>query len=127
MEKSVEELTLQFKADIKEIIGHDIELWYNIIDNDIPSDLFNIINKVSSYFMVTIDQMRGKRRKRHIVEARQIYCKIAKDTTKYTLQRIADVIVKDHATVLHSVRICNNLIETNKDFKNKYYECKNSK
>jgi chromosomal replication initiator protein len=125
MEKSVEEIVTQFKADMKQVIGYDIDVWYNVVEHNIVGDLFVILSNVSQCCMITLEQLRSKTRKREIVEARQIYCKLAKKRTKYTLEQIGSAINKDHATVLHSVRTCNNLIETNINFKNKYNDCKN--
>ena len=125
MEKSVEEIVTQFKADMKSVLGYDIDVWYNVVEHNIVGDLFVILSTVSQCCMVTLEQLRSKTRKRGIVEARQIYCKLAKKRTKYTLEQIGSAINKDHATVLHSVRTCNNLIETNINFKNKYNDCKN--
>ena len=125
MEKSVEEIVTQFKADMKSVIGYDIDVWYNVVEHNIVGDLFVILSNVSQCCMVTLEQLRSKTRKREIVEARQIYCKLAKKRTKYTLEQIGSAINKDHATVLHSVRTCNNLIETNINFKNKFNDCKN--
>ena len=125
MEKSVEEIVTQFKTEMKAVLGYDIDVWYNVVEHNIVGDLFVILSNVSQCCMVTLDQLRSKKRQREIVEARQIYCKLAKKRTKYTLEQIGSAINKDHATVLHSVRTCNNLIETNINFKNKYHDCAN--
>lgn len=125
MGKSVEELIHQFKADIKEVTGHDIEVFFNVLEQNINEDLFEILSKVSTSTMISIEKMRSKRRNRPIVEARQIFCKIAKEETYYTLDEIGSIINKDHATVIHSCRTAKNLIKTNKEYKKKYDDCKN--
>ena len=125
MGKSIDELATKFKAEMKEILGYDIDLWYNVVDHNIDGDLFIILSKISQCCMVTIEDLRGNKRNREIVEARQIFCKLAKIRTKYSLTKIGSAIKRDHATVLHSVRTCNNLIETNLNFKNKYNDCEN--
>ena len=125
MGKSVEELITQFKIEIKELTGHDIEVFFNVLEQNVNEDLFEILSRVSTMTMVSIEKMRSKRRNRPIVEARQIFCKIAKEETYYTLEEIGAIINKDHATVIHSCRTAKNLIKTNKEYKRKYDDCKN--
>jgi hypothetical protein len=50
------------------------------------------------------EDLKSKDRHRHLTEARQIYCRRAKEKTKATLQQIGDHICKDHATVLYHIR-----------------------
>ena len=70
---------------------------------------------------LTPEQIKMKTRKRETVEARQICMTIAKELTKCSLSKIGSLIGgKDHATVLHSNKVINNLIETDRTFKGKY-------
>ena len=59
---------------------------YNIIDNNIQGDLYQILNSVSQCNMVTIEQLQSLRRDREYVDARKIYCKLAKERTKHSLK-----------------------------------------
>jgi len=127
MEKTVEEILGTFKEEMKEIIGYDIEVMYNVLNNNIQGDLFQILTAVSTCCMVTIDQMQSSRRYREYVEARQIYCKLAKERTKHSLETISKAINRGHSDAIHSIRTCTNLIETNINFKTKYDECANFK
>lgn len=45
-------------------------------------------------------------RKREIVYARNLYFKLARDYTNFSLREIADELGKDHATALHGYRTC---------------------
>jgi chromosomal replication initiator protein len=73
---------------------------------------------VCNYFGLTIDKLNSKTRKREVVQARQIAMYFAKNMTKSSLAIIgANIGGKDHATVLHACKTVNNLIETNKNFK----------
>jgi hypothetical protein len=81
-------------------------------------DVKNLLKKASVDKLLDEDFLKN-------LELNDKDSKLAKKRTKYTLEQIGSAINKDHATVLHSVRTCNNLIETNINFKNKYNDCKN--
>lgn len=78
-----------------------------------------IKEKVSGFYNLTVDQMCFKTRKREIVEARQVSMYFAEKHTKHTLAVIGrEIGNKDHATVLHAKATVENLIETDKYFRN---------
>lgn len=77
-----------------------------------------IIHAVCNYFLLTIDQVYAKNRKREIVTARQVSMWLMKKYTKMSLKSIGGVFHLDHTTVIHSVTTINNLIETDPVFKN---------
>jgi chromosomal replication initiator protein len=73
---------------------------------------------VCNYFSMSVDVLSSKTRKREIVQARQIAMYFAKNMTKCSLAVIGNAIGnKDHATVLHACKTVNNLIDTDKNFK----------
>lgn len=74
---------------------------------------------VCDYFELPIEVLHTKTRKREIVQARQIAMYFSKSMTKHSLASIGSQIGdKDHATVLHACRTVNNLMETDKKFRN---------
>ncbi|MBU0486751.1 MAG: chromosomal replication initiator protein DnaA [Bacteroidetes bacterium] len=74
---------------------------------------------VCDYFSIALDIINSKTRKREVVQARQIAMFFAKSMTKSSLATIGlHCGNKDHATVLHACRTVNNLMETDKSFKN---------
>lgn len=74
---------------------------------------------VCDYYKISIDQIQGKTRKREIVQARQVSMFFSKNLTKASLASIgARIGGKDHATVLHACKAVNNLIDTDKLFRN---------
>src|SRR5690554_5744991 len=82
---------------------------------------------VSDYFDLDIETLCSKSRKRNIVQARQLAMFFAKKYTKSSLANIGSQIGKrDHATVLHACKTVDNLLETDKEFKN-YFEEINKK
>lgn len=73
---------------------------------------------VCDYFNMPVDTLQAKTRKREIVQARQIAMYFSKSLTKYSLASIGSQIgSKDHATVLHACKTVNNLIDTDKNFR----------
>lgn len=78
---------------------------------------------VCNYFDIPIDSLQSKTRKREIVQARQVAMYFSKNLTKSSLATIGTQIGgKDHATVLHACKTVNNLVETDKQFKNQIEE-----
>jgi chromosomal replication initiator protein len=78
---------------------------------------------VCSYFDVPVDALQSKTRKREIVQARQVAMFFSKNLTKSSLATIGSQIgKKDHATVLHACKTVNNLVETDKQFRNQIDE-----
>jgi len=76
--------------------------------------LESILLDVSTATGVSVDDMKGKSRIREYVLARQFYCKIAKDSTAYSFRSIGAYINRDHATVIHSVKVVENVREVAK-------------
>ena len=57
-----------------------------------------------------------KTRKREFVEMRCIAFNLIYMNTTISLARIGSYFGKDHATVLHGFKLCNNLLDVQKDF-----------
>ena len=77
----------------------------------------NILKFVSDHLRISTDEMRGKARWRAIVEARQIFCYICRKLLPLSLSQIGNIINKDHATVLHSVKTIEDRISVYPDEK----------
>ncbi|OQX80440.1 MAG: chromosomal replication initiation protein DnaA [Bacteroidetes bacterium 4484_249] len=74
---------------------------------------------VCDYFDMPLEAIQSKTRKREIVQARQLAMFFSKKLTKASLATIGlHCGNKDHATVLHACRTVNNLVETDKQFRN---------
>ena len=66
-----------------------------------------------------MELLQSKTRKREIVQARQVAMYFSKSLTKSSLATIgAQIGGKDHATVLHACKTVNNLLDTDKHFRN---------
>jgi len=78
---------------------------------------------VCNYYNISSDSLKSKTRKREIVQARQVAMYFSKNLTKSSLATIGSQIGgKDHATVLHACKTVNNLVETDKTFRNQIEE-----
>jgi chromosomal replication initiator protein len=74
---------------------------------------------VCDYFNMPTDALQSKTRKREVVQARQVAMFFSKTLTKSSLASIGSQIGnKDHATVLHACKTVNNLLDTDRQFKN---------
>jgi len=73
---------------------------------------------VCEFFNIPVEMIYSKTRKREIVQARQLSMYFSKKHTKSSLASIGlHCGNKDHATVLHACRTVNNLVETDKQFR----------
>ena len=81
-----------------------------------------IIEKVGNYLNVLPEKIYGKTRWRHIAEARQICCYLLRSDRhlNLSLKSIGFILNKrDHTTILHSVKVVNNLMEVDEEFREK--------
>jgi hypothetical protein len=85
------------------------EINIEVASNYDTLSLTGILKIVSEKTKIPIEGMVGRDRQREIVEARQYFCKYAREHTKHSLQQIGNIINKDHATFLHGIRTINNV------------------
>ena len=120
LEGALISLLAQSTLNKKEIT---LELTKEMIDKLIKSTKREIsidyIQKVvCNFYNIALDQLQSKTRKREIVQARQVAMFFSKSLTKSSLATIGSQIGgKDHATVLHACKTVNNLIESDKRFR----------
>lgn len=98
---------------------------HSVKQSDIEEEwIAAIIKDVCECVYLDTEDIYKKTRKREIVEARQMAQCIAHkltDTVHITLARIAELIgEQDHATVLHSSKTVDNLIETDATYRAKF-------
>jgi chromosomal replication initiator protein len=79
------------------------------------------LNKVAHFIGIPADAIKEKTRKREIVEARQVAMYLAKRNTKESLAVIGrNIGSKNHTTVLYACKTVDNLLETNRSFREKW-------
>lgn len=109
--------SLNKKAITLELAKKMIDKFVKNTSREISIDFIQKI--VCDYFNLPLEAIHSKTRKREIVQARQLAMYFSKKLTKSSLATIGlHCGNKDHATVLHACRTVNNLMETDKQFKN---------
>ena len=68
----------------------------------------DIINTVSNYYGISIEDIKGKCRKRKIVKPRQIIVYLLRTKAMMVLSDIGDVLNRDHTTMIHSITCIQN-------------------
>jgi len=63
-----------------------------------------LIDTVCQFYNITIDELKSRSRQGYIVEARRMYCYLARVLTPKSLKDIGLKIDRDHATVLHQYK-----------------------
>ena len=81
--------------------------------------MVHIRKVVSDDSGIPVSLIMSDSRKREVVEQRHLIAYFAKEYTSSSLERIGEYFGGDHCRALHSIRVVNNLIETDKDFENK--------
>ena len=100
-----------------------VELAESITDKIVGEQQVDVtIDKVQKvvcdYFNITRDDLLSKTRKRQIVQARQIAMYMSRSLINCSLSTIgAEIGGKDHATVLHACSTVNDLMTTDKTFR----------
>ncbi len=98
------QIDLKLASEVIENFSHNINKEINIE---------NIQKIISDFFNIPMTQITGKSRKRNIVIARQLGMYFSKQMTNFSLKAIGNQFGnRDHATVLHSIKTVNNLIDT---------------
>lgn len=72
-------------------------------------ELDKIIRVISEYTNVPVDVIKGKSRKRTIVDARFLYFSVAMQLTKASLNTVALTVNKDHGMVLYGCKNVKNI------------------
>lgn len=101
------------KAVVKSLVRqHDREL-----------SIETITNEVSLFFKLEVELLKDKTRKREVVQARQVAMYFAKELTNTSLKTIGSYFGgRDHSTVIHAVQTVNDLVDTQRDFRNQVEE-----
>jgi chromosomal replication initiator protein len=82
----------------------------------------DIIKVVCKEFEISPETLQSKSRKRGIVTPRQVIHYFAKNNTKLSYESIGILGgFKDHSTVIYSCKVVGDLIETNREFRERIY------
>ena len=84
-----------------------------------PHDVFNAVCRLTG---ADPNAIKSNSRKRELAIVRQIYCYVACLATNATKSEIGEVIVRNHATVIHSCRKVKNNMEVKDPITMRTYE-----
>jgi len=76
----------------------------------------SIVNSVVNVTGIEFIKIQSVTRKREILYARHLFCYFARKRTKLSLQEIGNILNRDHATVLHSVKTVKDLLTYDREF-----------
>jgi chromosomal replication initiator protein len=98
----------------KEVVQHYVKIE---VKTEVTID--GIMQIIADHFKTTLELLKGKTRKREVVEARQLAMYLAKKLIPAkSLMAIGDVFGgRDHATVIYSCKTIENLIDTDPAFR----------
>ena len=71
-----------------------------------PKDIVEkILAVVSTRYGTTKDELKGKSKKREIVEGRHVCAYLIRDLTGYSLNQIGAILNRDHTTIMNSIEV----------------------
>lgn len=79
----------------------------------------NVLNSVCKVFGVTAEDIKSETRIRKVVDARRALIYILCSQRRFTLVEIGKFVNRGHATTIYHNREAVNMIETDKEFKQK--------
>ncbi len=77
----------------------------------IPLKELSIIDNISKLYKVSVKDIKSRNKHRKIVEARQVIMYLLRTKLKYKSKKVGLIFKRDHATVLHAVKVIENRIE----------------
>ncbi len=125
MEGALVSLMAQSSLNRKEIdLGLAKLIVKNLVENMSQQISIELIQqKVGDYFNVPLEDMKGKTRRRSVVQARQISMYLAKKYTESSLKLIGKHFGgRDHSTVIHACQAVANQMDTDRTFQDDVLE-----
>lgn len=80
----------------------------------LPKNIYTpeeLINKVSEVLNIGVEELKGRRRKREIVEARHIAMWMIVTHTDFKLEAIGRFFNRNHATIIYARNLVNGLLK----------------
>lgn len=88
-------------------------------------NIINIINSVSHVLLIDKKDIYSSRRLRHLVDARRLCYVLIREVFNYPYMQIAKHFNKNHATIIHQIKVHETLINYDKSYYNNYLKIKN--
>lgn len=71
-----------------------------------------ILSKVCEYYQVDIKKVKGISKQGDLVKSRQIYAYITYQITNITLEKIGELINRNHSSMTHSIKKIRGFLDT---------------
>ena len=81
-----------------------------------------IMQSIDSTFGIEKSVLTSKLRRRHVVDARQMFCAMMRQFSTLSLTAIGKTIARDHSTVVHSIKQHNIKLEYDSAYGHGYTE-----
>lgn len=104
----VQEILDKCHADIQALTGHQITLSFSLKFHYLSTRV--LIGIVTDVCEVSWDNITGNSRKGLLVLPRHLYCYFAREYQKKTLIQIAQLLGRDHTSVMHSISHVKNMV-----------------
>lgn len=113
---SKRDIDLELAKQVLKNIVHDIDTEVNI----------DYLQKTAAeHYKISLDDIRGKSRKKETVIARQVAMHLAKEYTNHSLKSIGDYFGgRDHSTVIHALQSVDDMLATDQHFKRSFEDLK---
>ena len=79
-----------------------------------------IKSEISKRYRLNWEQILSSSRVRVVVDARRMYCGILRNIFRLTFQEIADILDKNHATIIHNLQQHDAFVRILKSYKKNY-------
>jgi len=79
-----------------------------------------IKSEISKRYNLNWEQIQSSSRVRVVVDARRMYCGILRNIFRLTFQEIADILDKNHATIIHNLQQHDAFVRILKSYKKNY-------
>ena len=83
----------------------------SILERINPLEILKVISNESNQ---SVDDIISRTRIQEVVEARQLFCHVIKERYDMPLSKIGKIIGRDHATVIHSLKVHSDRHDVNK-------------
>lgn len=121
----------EFKQKFYEKLGYEPVVFTQVETSPYAIPMMSL-QQLAEYFEPFLPYLYDKKltlfcksRKREVVELRMMYCFLAR-MMKYKLETVGQILGgRDHTTVMHNVTSFTNLMETNDQFRVKFFEILN--
>lgn len=121
----------EFKQKFNEKLGYEPVVFTKVENSPYAIPIMSL-EHLAEYFEPFLPYLYGKKltlfcksRKREVVELRMMYCFLAR-MMKYKLETVGKMLGgRDHTTIIHNVTCFTNLMETNDQFRDKFFEILN--